>query len=228
MVVPVGAGCKLQVRRRELGMFSVIVGEVSKILQAWAWPGAVLLLAWCFRTEIKEALPRVKEVGPTGVKMNDAPQQQRVGPVDSPKELSPVELGEPSKAIRLVEEKLNQQILEISADKRLPILLRELAQCRIFLHFERVYRIIFGSQIRALQSLNERPKVSVSEAIRFYDDVVKEFSPFYDDFSFERWSGFLINNSLVEMSEGYYVITDAGREFLHFITEARLPLEKPG
>lgn len=67
------------------------------------------------------------------------------------------------------------------------------------IEFENLYTLIFGSQILLLQDLNSafltgRP---LERAKSFYENAVKTFPPVYQNYSFDQWLTFLVNNGLL-------------------------------
>ncbi|CAN7314044.1 hypothetical protein LJR009_001574 [Bosea sp. LjRoot9] len=101
---------------------------------------------------------------------------------------------------------------------------------------EAAYRLIFGSQIAALNALNQRGPIDVSEGIRLFNDAVAADPSFYDgsNFSFETWAGFLRNAGLIETSSTNLApgtkaaITPTGRDFLVWMAARAVNPEKRG
>ena len=90
------------------------------------------------------------------------------------------------------------------------------------------YRLIFGSQIAALEFLNSQDRVP-REALRpFYSAAVIQYADFYQDYSYDHWFGFLLSQSLVKNDGGLIGITVRGREFLHHLVRDGLPKVKAG
>jgi hypothetical protein len=108
------------------------------------------------------------------------------------------------------------------------VLIRQLAAQLCVAFFERTYRIIYGSQLTALDFLNTGgpyPK-AVIESI-FYNTARNMEEDFYADFPFDQWLSFLISNSLI-VQEGEIVgITVGGRDFLVWLVNAGLSHSKP-
>jgi hypothetical protein len=94
--------------------------------------------------------------------------------------------------------------------------------------FELTYRAIYGTQIAALSSMNSA--AMEPEALRqFYDFGVAASPQFYENYTFEQWLDFMLNNGLAERTPtGSIAITNQGREFLKFITGRGYPIGKPG
>ena len=60
-----------------------------------------------------------------------------------------------------------------------------------------------------------------------YEVARAEFPEFYNNYSLENWIGFLMQWQLIANSENGLNITDAGREFLVYLTYHQLPENKP-
>ncbi len=101
---------------------------------------------------------------------------------------------------------------------------------------EIAYRMIFGSQIRALQTLNERGAVDIAEGIQGFNEAVAADPAFYADtnYTFEMWANFLIRAGYVETTSANIVpgtkavITPMGRDFLVWMAARGVPSAKRG
>src|ERR1035437_211160 len=95
------------------------------------------------------------------------------------------------------------------------VLIRQLAAQQCVTFFERTYRIIFGSQLSALDFLNTSGRVPVNlvEAV-FYDTARNLEQDFYSDFPFALWKAFLLENLLIAEDGEDVGIAVAGRDFL--------------
>jgi hypothetical protein len=127
-----------------------------------------------------------------------------------------------------VEKNLYAQLPSVDEHSRLDFLVHNLAVSRLETIFERIYRVIFGSQILALRTLNSaiRP-VSIEDAQKFFADFKEKYPEAYDNYGFDGWFGFLIKESLITIENNLIVITEGGRDFLMFLTHRRLPESKP-
>lgn len=97
----------------------------------------------------------------------------------------------------------------------------------ILLTFERVYNIIYGSQLQLLQYINTYSNLSTEELIPFYETAKSKYPEFYETYTFESWLQFLINMDLIiRNDDGKYSITWIGRDFLKFIIELALSMSK--
>jgi hypothetical protein len=104
------------------------------------------------------------------------------------------------------------------------ILIWHLAASQCVAFFERTYRIIYGSQLDALDHLNSYGKQSLAFlGTVFFDTAKKLEESFYGDTTFDQWFSFLVNYSLVEVQDQSASITVRGRDFLLWIVNVGLP-----
>lgn len=123
---------------------------------------------------------------------------------------------------------------EIPEDLRVDFLIRLLAEAQISLEFEKIYRIIYGSQLRGLRRLRELQTISVGDARQYFHSVVSENADFYTDSSFEPWLDFLIRAGLIikfgphlNSDAAQLKVTSFGDDFLHYIFERRYTDQLP-
>ena len=210
------------------------LAAVVEIIKAVAWPIAAVIIALVFKAQLRGLLPRLRRAGPTGVEFDPA-DAQKTSTVE-PTTTEPGKLKEfpgmiRTPAIERVERLLHASLAaktDIKPEEREPFLLRVLAQSQLEATFERVYGLIFGSQIAGLRGLNTRGRVTVDGAREFFKGVESLYADFYKAYGFEGWLGFLINNGLVTRNGDILEITDLGRDFLMYLTARRLPENKPG
>ena len=109
------------------------------------------------------------------------------------------------------------------------VLMKHLAGTQIALHFERVYAILYNSQLQALRWLNAQTAGVSSRALNpFYERAAVSWPAIYEAFTFRSWLGFLAAHGLIKESEESIAagdqadpfgleITVLGREFLAFL-----------
>lgn len=97
------------------------------------------------------------------------------------------------------------------------ILLRHLAATQLMVRCERTHRLIFGSQILALQMVKstEQPENSLMPV---FESARAKEPEFYGSYTFGDWIGFLIKEgAVIKTDHGPYAITDYGRSYLDYI-----------
>jgi hypothetical protein len=88
--------------------------------------------------------------------------------------------------------------------------------------------VIFGSQIRILQRLNYTETENIEDLKLYFDNEVKFYPETYKNYNYINYLKFLPTNKLVNYTEGdnSLTITEFGQDFLRYITESNLSLEK--
>ena len=117
------------------------------------------------------------------------------------------------------------QLRNFPADEEKPRLLIHAADCELRAVFERVYNLIFGSQIQALQTLGTNPNM--------------DFMPFYELHvertdnveggrlkSFDLWVRLLKESGLVIEDSNKYSLSSKGIFFLKFLKDRNYYLDK--
>jgi hypothetical protein len=170
----------------------------------------------------------VREAGPNGVKLDPRTEQKNTSALE-PGELTEFRGITRTDFLARTERELRSNLLrrsDVAPDKRLDFVLRLLAQAQIEATFERIYRLIFGSQISGLRELNARRQVTLAEAKQFYDGVAKQYPQVYPKYSFEEWLGFLRSQGLVSANDGKVIMTDMADDFLLYLITRHLPENK--
>lgn len=218
--------------------WSAIALEAAKVfvdfVRAIAWPLMIVGIAYWFREQIKELLPRIRRAGPTGIEVDPAGQagKQKAAEAETtvPGKLEEFPGIARTPAIQHVEQKLLTEVskLEETQDKKIALLVRFLAQLQIEVAFERMHNVIFGSQILGLRRLNESGSATIDEAREFFNEhAAQPFPELYSDYSFEQWIGYLLAVGLIVQNGNTIQITDLGRDFLIYLTAHRLTEQKP-
>jgi hypothetical protein len=98
----------------------------------------------------------------------------------------------------------------------------------LFKSFERVYDSIFGSQIRFMQRINHTSVESKTSLKLYYDNAKKNYPDAYKKYSYDSYLNYLKNNGLIVFVENdeNIQITYFGRDFLRYILETNLSIEK--
>lgn len=198
------------------------------LLEAISWPVAAIIIAALFRSELRTLLPRLRRAGPSGLEFEVMVQRKQAVEIASsnPGELKQIPGVQRSPATAIVETRLRDEIQKFEQGERLDVALFALASSRLETHFAITYNTIFGSQIRALRSLNERGgSVSIKDANSYFDEVKEKYNVF-SNWTFEQYAKFLKSASLIEEKEHQILLTEIGREFLFFLLKYRLTEEK--
>ena len=203
------------------------IQSLAALLKALAWPASVLTIALFYKADLKAIIPRLRKAGPSGVKL-DPPLQQSVVITDLSGTISkPLPGIARTEAVEDLERILRQQISTIQDGDRIDRLILELSQARLTAHFERVYRVIFGTQILGIRRLNERKSpVDLDELKKFFLEYTAQFAAIYEHYGFEGWLAFMLNEMLVRQSAGIIEISPTGKDLLLYLTIKGLPEDK--
>lgn len=198
---------------------------LESITMAAIWPTVLISLIWYFRHEISALIERIKHIGTGGVGFHSSAGQQNSPDNVAATQLSPSTLESlPDGVAAEVERRLKSDLESVSDDNKIPILLRALTIERMNKTFAVAYSNIFGSQIRALESLNEK-NFSKGEAEKEFKELQKN-DPVFVEWDLERYADYLISWKFVECSDDIYSITIAGRDFLLFLTSNGLSKDR--
>ena len=199
-----------------------------------AWPAAVVVIAILFmamfRRPLERLLDRTKKIGTAGLDASAATAQETSierppsGAEESLARFDNRLLVEQETAIR---NELSARRID-SPVERERVLVRHLAATQIRSHFERLYHLIFGSQLSMLQQVNAATSFGRDEARASYDFAVMGSPDFYANYSFDQWLNFMISQNLVRADGDVITITVPGREFLTFLIQEGLSFIKPG
>lgn len=174
-----------------------------------------------FKKNIRNLIDRIIEVGKGGIKCNSMPEQTPV--------LDNVEkkLNENSQEFLLPTIKHNISLINkyITENKdKFPTDKEEiehlkycLADITFILRCERVYQIIFGSQIRVLKKLNAGIDVSIEEINIILEENKKALPLVFEKWDVNMYMYFLIESNLIEVIEEKYLITNFGMDFIKWM-----------
>jgi hypothetical protein len=203
-------------------------------MQYLFWPAAVLILAVifiiAFKKPIERLLDRTKKIGTTGLDASAVTAQETA--IERVPTAADELLGRFDDAmLRLREDairlELEQRRVDNPADRE-RVLIRHLAAAQVYAGFERVYRVIFGSQLQMLQALNSMGTAHKDNLKRHYDFAAILEPGFYASYSYDQWLHFLQSNFLVQVEGDAVTISIAGRDFLMFIVREGLTMNKIG
>jgi hypothetical protein len=124
------------------------------------------------------------------------------------------------------EEELERRQNEHQA--QLDYLFGQIAIKDLSLDYERIYRVIYGSQVSALRSMRATPRGVPRIVLEAHLDQVKQSLttlPWIQRLTFEDWFGFLQRNGLALVApDGLYRITSKGTGFLFYIESHAYPV----
>ena len=202
-------------------------------LETLAWPVAVTIIVCLalvlFRKSICSFLARTSRIKISGFEVAAGAQdtsKSEVGPSvandlarqhDDPLLLKHVEL------IRTE--------LGLGADptQKETKLLGIIAAHSIALQFEKTYQAIFGSQLKALVTINAAPGgVQFGDIEDLYNQAAAHHKAFYETYNGEQWLAYMERESLSIRKDDRIQITLEGTAFLKYIIHVGYPLYKFG
>ena len=195
-------------------------------LKGVAWPLAVIGIAALFSREIKQLIPNIRQVGPTGLHIEKA-EQEGIKPegleAGDLADFTLEPLVDPVAA--QIEESTKEVLESIPEEERIARLTRAVTTQQLYKSFAICYSGIFGSQIRALHELNSK-SISQDQAEFMFDDLKQE-TPSLVGFSLDQYLHYLFAWGMIEKTEGWYSITETGRSFLRFLVDSKLSEDRP-
>jgi hypothetical protein len=127
-----------------------------------------------------------------------------------------------------IREELNRLGFSLEDRETAEVLVRQLATLQCVTFFERTYRLIFGSQILAMDFLNtDGPVPATVVEVCFYETARNMEEEFYRDFTYDQWLSFMQDNFLIARDAENLAISIAGRDFLVWTVNSGLSHTKP-
>ena len=201
----------------------------------FAWPLAVLLVELLYKKAVFTLFQALLEKSfsfelPGGFKLTTkGADQQKAEASSVPTKLREFPDVRRTPAIEKLEQELLSRIAAVEEKDRVELLALNLAAARLEAAFGEIYALIFGSQILGLFELEKRSQVTNEEANAFFIEyAAKRFPLIYQNYGFSEWIRFLTSMKLIEQNESHVTITDIGRDFLIWLRQKRLPIEKQG
>lgn len=196
---------------------------VVTVIRSIAWPLVVGFLGWFNRAAIGRVVESLAErvltvkapgfeatVGATNKQEGNPGKSLIEAPIASPA------LPPPSAAIAQLEQELRNQLVG-DVNQQNAALLRALAETRMTGGHEWIYNRIYGSQIIALRSLDQRGSATVDEAKQYYDSLIPQHPAMYPGYPFDKWLGFLTGAGLVRQEGNLLHTTAYGHDFLTYL-----------
>lgn len=122
--------------------------------------------------------------------------------------------------IKSKEEELNK----INSDN--DQLIQQIAIRDIIIHFERIYNLIFPSQIKFLWKLNDNSSGLSRLEVERYFNILKSSVPLFYNWTWEGYINFLCQENLMVLVNSNFVITEYGNAFIQYILY--MNYQKPG
>lgn len=196
-----------------------------------SWPIAAMVVAHVLKDPIVAAANRLRGLAYGGVKADFASQTSRAETLDEPlaqTTKTPNALIERnmSEALKQVSAFVEQELKAFPEEQKIEVLIVSVAAERLQKHFALAYANIFGSQIRALEMLNQKNyAILISEASQMFTELQAQHEEFRD-WTLEKYLSFLRNFQLVEVDEKEIRLTPIGRDFVVWLNAAGLDKDR--
>ena len=200
------------------------------------WPQLILLIGllaiFIFRKNLSGLIDRAIKISPSGIDF----QPQIAPPATVTEELGKIQTTFSSitslRTITSNQSIINQHLSNekiVDPTKARDYLIRELADVYFVLRCERVYYIVFGSQIQILKKLltSQSTGLTQQDIDQHFEDIVKIHPDFFARWNNAQYMNFLIQANLVKKDNTLYKITDFGTDFLTWIQRSGYSENKP-
>lgn len=207
-----------------------------------SWPIALGIIVFSFRNQIASLLNRIKQVTGFGgtaefVPMPASADQTGEGPATEVATEANANVMPPADAVyepmdAQFTDWLNERVPG-NAELKLAWAIRSRSMSEAYRLHELNYRVIFGSQIQALKSLNALGRAPAVDFEAFFKAAAENplWTLYYKDRTFEMWGNFLVNAGYVRFvpntDPSEVEITPFGRQFLVWIVQSGLAENKP-
>lgn len=214
-----------------------IIEALNAILSTIAWPAVTLVILFVLKTPISNLIMRITKIGydKAGI-VAESPRIQS----DNPDESSMNKLSHENldKALGLFSNETLQFFEDAvlketnlkdfkTSEERESVLYKYSQAIYLIMHFNKIYQMIFGSQIRLLQALNGSEIEDFDSLKVFYTSAKTNNPKGYEGYSYEQYLGFLIRFGLILVDKKDNIkITILGRDFLKYMIETGLSTEK--
>jgi len=199
--------------------------ELDKIIESIGWSQGVLIIAlfciFIFKKEIADKIKTIKSVSKDGILMD---QNQEIKNTNVKSNNNDDLLGNIDSIVikqqkEIIKKDLLDRNLSVNTPETTDILIHQLAISQLKLNFEKIYNIIFGTQIHLLKKLNENPKHP--DYVESYSQGVIDNHQEMANWDINNYLNFLFENALIifNKEDNVYAITNYGHEFLLWLLE---------
>ena len=206
-----------------------------------SWPVAVVLIIYFFRTKVADLLSRIDNVDAFGVKakINLPSSISQQGVAVSTEDGIGNNQTQPPQPDPLYTQFDNVVRAEIEkhitgdAETKLAWAIRLRSMSEVNRAHETAYRLIFGSQIKALRVLNTLTSAPIDYFKPLFETYASsaDWKEVHKDRTYEDWGKFLVDMGFVAIDENQTPptvhITVLGQSFLNWLNLARVPDERP-
>ena len=199
-------------------MLKNISSEISKgildYIRVIVWPAVALIVVAVFRSNLAQLIERLEEgdnpfLGKWKASHLDSVSQQEGDVV-----LDTETQGADPNFDKVIEER-EAEIGALKDNEQQ--LLDKLTIAEIELDFERIYNLIFASQIELLAKLSVNSPVDISYVVNHYSGVQRANRKALKDWNVGQYMAYLLRMQLVELNDSMTSITSKGRAFISYL-----------
>jgi hypothetical protein len=191
--------------------------HVVNLIGKLVWPGVVIFVILRFQDEIKDIIKKIKEIsfGDLNLSVNERKQEQVKQQEGNPDKEKLTQLYEFVKSPEF-QERFGHALQEYTAKNK--------ETFQIGYHFEKTYRLIFGSQLSILSLLTSSVKLPRFNAGEIYRKTVWRSH----GYTFNQYIGFLVSSGLIayNATNDMYSLTPLGGAFMDYLVNNNIPLNK--
>jgi hypothetical protein len=164
-----------------------------------------------------------KRIEPTIGRPDDRAKSSQPTTIVDPAGVTPDRESTPLQAI--VEKSIRDDplIKDRSDSEKVAILIQAQAAVQMQVTFERIYRLIFGSQTQALSIAAAHAGAQSAALRRIFYEAKFKFPDLYRDWEYKDWFAFLFNAGLARENSGIVRTTSIGEEYLNYVTAMKYP-----
>lgn len=188
------------------------IDKIIEFLKISWWPIVLLFIIFLFKEEIHDFINDISELDIFGNKA----KRQKNPPIQENQLTKELDV---SKEYKEINEQYKTIISSLGNDVN--ILKNQIANKEIELDLERIYNVIFGSQIFILKYLTTANLVGLNDLAKYYETVQKN-NPVLQNWGIDQYLSFLISSQLIEpATSGGFQITPKGKLFIIYIEGTR-------
>lgn len=206
---------------------SLLILEYLKVL---IWPVTILVIVFLLRKNLRGLLDRVRKIS---YKDASAELSAQVRSQEKALKTTKAEAkmsGQQKKSLAakagtigsIKPPKKPAETKKVIAQANEEIALRD-----TLLDFERIYNVIFGSQIQILLDLNSsKDGLPIQNVEALFNKTMLKWRPTFTDWGFDKYMSYLLSTGLVEIDENRLYITQKGEAFVGYLLSQRYNLNK--
>lgn len=191
---------------------------LTDIIVPLAWPIVATLCILIFKSDIKGGLKRIAKAGPTGIEMFPHVKAQKAETPEAVSDQTFNKLDKEDKGLSPWLNQIEEQLQQNPNDNNLDAIKRIAAIYSRRAYSENIFRLIFGSQLEALERMVSGPQ-SLEDLRDLYNDHMAQAGK-HSSRNANEWMMFLLKANLVGMVNGKYELTDFGSSFYDMLIKS--------